>query len=527
VRDQDGTPTGYVVLVSAAEARDRSRAQAQAAEQAAVWQTALDALPGRAAVLDGSGAVVAVSRSWQQFSKREGGGGGVTVGASYLAACAASRDPAATQAAGLLKEMLAGTRDRFELEYAHPTAAQRRWFKLRGTRLHGAGAARVVVVHDEVSASHRLEEHAATQAALLRQVDAAIIVTDLECRVQSWSSGAEKLYGYSAREAVGQLVAELLDPGGDVLDRCALLRDRFFDSRSTARRKDGSLVSVHVYHELICDDEGAPQAIVGVSSEAVQTKQLAHETELEELVQVAQIRAALQEERFVLHAQPIVDARTGSVTQWELLLRMQPAAGGEALVPPAVFLPAAEKHGLIGDIDRWVVDRAAEFAAEGHAVQVNLSGPSVSDPTLAAHIEAALAHAGADPRALIFEITETTIVTDELAARTFVERMHALGCRIALDDFGTGYGTFTYLKHLPIDYLKVDIEFVRDLGQNPASRKVVEAIVSLAASFGLSTIGEGIEHEETLSLLRELGVEYAQGFYLGRPAPAPARLAPR
>ena len=106
-----------------------------------------------------------------------------------------------------------------------------------------------------------------------------------------------------------------------------------------------------------------------------------------------------------------------------------------------------------------------------------------------------------------------------MAARAFVEGLHSLGCKVALDDFGTGYGGFTYLKQLPIDFLKIDIEFVRDLRSSSASRHVVEAIVNLAGGFALKTVGEGVEDQETLDLLRELGVDYAQGFHIGRPAP--------
>jgi EAL domain-containing protein (putative c-di-GMP-specific phosphodiesterase class I) len=135
------------------------------------------------------------------------------------------------------------------------------------------------------------------------------------------------------------------------------------------------------------------------------------------------------------------------------------------------------------------------------------------------HITHAIQRTGADPTKLVFEITETALVSDEPAARAFVESLHALGCKIALDDFGTGYGGFTYLKQLPVDFLKIDTEFVRDARTNSASRNVIQAIVGLARDFGLKTVGEGVEDEASLSLLRELGVDYAQGFHVGRPAP--------
>jgi EAL domain-containing protein (putative c-di-GMP-specific phosphodiesterase class I) len=126
---------------------------------------------------------------------------------------------------------------------------------------------------------------------------------------------------------------------------------------------------------------------------------------------------------------------------------------------------------------------------------------------------------GADPANLVFEITETALMRDLTAAQAFARGLAEIGCGVALDDFGTGYGSFTYLKNLPIAYLKIDIEFVRDLVTNPANRHVVNAIVSLAKAFGLRTIAEGIEDEETLTLLRAQGVDFGQGFHLGRPVP--------
>lgn len=176
------------------------------------------------------------------------------------------------------------------------------------------------------------------------------------------------------------------------------------------------------------------------------------------------------------------------------------------VIPPDAFLAVAEEYGLIADIDRWVIDRSMEFAvARGHAVELNVSARSVSDPTLVDHIKRALERTGADPATIVFEITETTLISDENAARRFVADLHDLGCKVALDDFGTGYGGFTYLKHLAIDLLKIDIEFVRDLISSSASRNVVRGIVNLADGFGLQTIGDGVEDRGTLEMLLELG----------------------
>jgi EAL domain-containing protein (putative c-di-GMP-specific phosphodiesterase class I) len=239
--------------------------------------------------------------------------------------------------------------------------------------------------------------------------------------------------------------------------------------------------------------------------------------DIEDLALIKRIDDALTQERLLLYAQPIVDLDTLEVVQRELLLRVREPDG--SVVGPGSYLPVAERCGLIGDIDRWVIRRGAEIAATGCPVQVNVSAHSISDRTVLNHIEGCIEQTGADPTLLVFEITETALVRDEVAARAFAERLHNLGCKLALDDFGTGYGGFTFLKRLPIDYLKIDVEFVSDLASNTASRHVVQAVVALARAFSLQTVGEGVEDAETITLLRELGVDYAQGYHIARPEP--------
>jgi EAL domain-containing protein (putative c-di-GMP-specific phosphodiesterase class I) len=201
----------------------------------------------------------------------------------------------------------------------------------------------------------------------------------------------------------------------------------------------------------------------------------------------------------------------------ELLLRMLDADG--QVVPPGDFLPVAEQYALISEIDRWVIKRATQLAGNGCPVELNISARSVGDAAVLEHIERCIDQCAVPPGLLVFEITETAIVQGEDAARTFAERLHALGCKVALDDFGTGYGTLSDLKQIPLDYLKLDIEFVRDLVSNRASRHVVQAVVALARDFGLQTVAEGVEDAETLRLLARLGVDFAQGFHIARPQP--------
>ena len=183
---------------------------------------------------------------------------------------------------------------------------------------------------------------------------------------------------------------------------------------------------------------------------------------------------------------------------------------------PDEFLPPAERFGLIQEIDRWVVAEAIKIAKE-RRVEVNLSGKSIGDAELIRLIETQLREYAVDPANVVFEITETAAAENLDAARDFAWRLRGLGCGFALDDFGTGYGTFAYLKHLPVTYLKIDIEFVRYLAIDPSDQKIVKSIIAVAQNFGVQTIAEGVEHQTTLDLLRELGVDYAQGFLIGEP----------
>jgi len=232
------------------------------------------------------------------------------------------------------------------------------------------------------------------------------------------------------------------------------------------------------------------------------------------------VRHALEHDRFVLQAQPIMDLKTGDIARYELLLRMVDEG---RLIRPGAFLYVAEEFGMIQAIDRWLLSEAIRLI-EGRAelgekltLEVNLSGSSITDQAVLEHIESELAYSSIDPSSLIIEVTETAAITNIDRARKFAARVEELGCAFALDDFGTGFGSFYYLKHLPFDYLKIDGDFIRELAHNPADRLTVQAIVEIARGMGKKTIAEFVETEEVLVLLRALGVDFAQGYRIGRP----------
>lgn len=231
---------------------------------------------------------------------------------------------------------------------------------------------------------------------------------------------------------------------------------------------------------------------------------------------VKRIDAAIAHNRLVLHSQPIIDLRTGQVTHRELLIRMLRDDG--ELIAPDRFIPTAERFGLIGEIDRWVTDTGLRLAINGTPVAINLSGYSIGDEAIIAATHAAVAH-GLQPNRVIFEITETAALRNLPAARAFAATLADDGCAVALDDFGTGFGSFTYLKHIPARYLKIDIDFVREITTSNTDQEVVKAIVGIARSLGKHTIAEGVENPETLALLREYRVDCAQGFHIAKPQP--------
>jgi PAS domain S-box-containing protein len=285
---------------------------------------------------------------------------------------------------------------------------------------------------------------------------------------------------------------------------------------ATFRRRDGTLLPVSYSAAPLTRSElGRGSVVVFRDATDERADQELAKRRLHAVQWLRWTREAIDEDRLVLYAQPIVPLGAGLPSE-ELLLRMIGRDG--EVIAPGRFLPVAEEYGLIGEIDRWVIAQAARIAAEGRRIEVNLSATSV-DPRLLAYIETQLADAGADPANITFELTETGLIRDIAIGESFARGLADIGCGLALDDFGTGFGSLTYLKVLPIQSLKIDIEFVRELATNAANQHLVKTIVGLARGFGHRTVAEGVEDEETLALLREYGVDFAQGYHLGRPAP--------
>lgn len=240
------------------------------------------------------------------------------------------------------------------------------------------------------------------------------------------------------------------------------------------------------------------------------------------------IVSALRDDRFLLYAQPTLNMRDGSHGPYELLLRMVGEDG--EIVPPGQIIPTAEKLGLIRDIDRWVARQAIRLLAEEHragrdtSFSINLSGYAFSDPELLDLIREEFALSGAEPSKLVIEITETAAITDIERAREFIRVLKKVGCRFSLDDFGTGASSFYYLKHLPVDFLKIDGSLVKGLNGATADKHFVRAIVEMCNGLQISTVAEYIEDEALLDAIGDYGVDYVQGFQVGTPEPLDAYL---
>jgi diguanylate cyclase (GGDEF)-like protein/PAS domain S-box-containing protein len=238
---------------------------------------------------------------------------------------------------------------------------------------------------------------------------------------------------------------------------------------------------------------------------------------------IERIRTALRSDGLTLHYQPIQDLCTGTISQWEALVRMVDDNG---LIAPRAFLGCAEQYGLVEDIDRWVVRRTIQLISEqlkaGRQlrIEVNLSGRSLGNQELPDFIRRELAVAGIDPTCLILEITETVAIANLEDARTLVKALTGLGCGFALDDFGAGFSSFSYLKYLPVNYVKIDGEFIRSLSTSSVDQAIVRGIVGVAKELRTKTVAEFVGDAKTIDLLRDYGVDFAQGFKIGEPQTA-------
>jgi diguanylate cyclase (GGDEF)-like protein/PAS domain S-box-containing protein len=247
-----------------------------------------------------------------------------------------------------------------------------------------------------------------------------------------------------------------------------------------------------------------------------------------EIQWLQRLQAALRDGRFELHAQPIVavDESVGTGPGLEVLLRLRDEAGTAAT--PAEFMVAAERYRLMPHVDRWVVQTAlAAFArgvlklAPGRSLCINLSGQTLGDAAFLEFVVDCLDRTGVSPDRVCFEVTENSVITNIDHARRFIGVLHGMGCQFALDDFGRGLSSFANLKNLQLDYLKIDGYFIRNLANDSVNQAMVTAMIKLARSLNFQVIAEHVEDATALDSARRMGVDYLQGYQIGRPQPLP------
>jgi PAS domain S-box-containing protein len=391
---------------------------------------------------------------------------------------------------------------------------------VRVTRI-GAEAPHFILAVRDMSGREPTEQAHRQLRTIVESAEDAMATLSPDGTVTSWNAAAERLYGWSAAEMLGEgLIPRLIpeeraqEPGEWLM---AIRHGVPIEGETLRLHQDGEPIWVYARLLPVRDDVGEVTGAVWIARDVTDRHRLEERDRLDEESRRhgREIARALSEDLFLFAAQPVIDLAAGRLDHYELLIRMRGPDGGLAL--PAGFLPQAERSGQMVELDLWAIEHGIGLAARA-PVAINLSAAGIARGGLVEEVERRLRRTDVDPGRVTFEISETAAAEDIDRAAELVERLGALGCGIALDDFGTGFGTFTYLNRLPVSELKIDREFVGGVRDGEAGRRVVRTMLAVAQNFGMRTVAEGIEDQGTLDALIEMGVELGQGFLLGRPA---------
>jgi diguanylate cyclase (GGDEF)-like protein/PAS domain S-box-containing protein len=377
---------------------------------------------------------------------------------------------------------------------------------------------------------------------LLRQVTALfqsqIRKTDLLARLGGDEFG---LLLYDCSPAEAKQVAETLRQA--VQDFRFIWHDKTFSIGVSI-----GLVSIDPIVASLADVMSAADSAMYAAKDAGRNRIHIYQVNDRELAQrhgdmqwVSRLVKALEEDRFCLYSQDIVPAQpnSGKADHYEILIRMTDENG--MIVPPGMFIPAAERYNLMPKIDRWVIRHLFNYLSvertqiacatpnvknpiDKSIYTVNLSGASFNDDRFCDFLQEQFAHYHIPPEMICFEVTETFAITNLNKAIQFITALKSLGCSFALDDFGSGMSSLTYLKNLPVDYVKIDGYFVKNILEDPVNAAMIEAINNLTHVIGLQTIAEFVENEQIFHKLQELGVDYVQGYGIAKPTPLGGKL---
>jgi PAS domain S-box-containing protein len=391
---------------------------------------------------------------------------------------------------------------------------------VRVTRV-GTESPHFVISLRDMSGREPTEQAHRQLRTIIDSAEDAMATLTTDGTITSWNAAAERLYGWTAPEVLGNRMDSRLVPderaheSGEWL--MAMRRGAPIERETTRLHKNGDEIWVFVRLLPVHDDAGEVTGAVWIARDVTDRHRLEERERLDDEARRhgKEIARALAEDLFLFAAQPVMNLATGALDHYELLIRMRGKNGELAL--PGSFLPQAERSGQIVEIDFWAIKHGIRLATRA-PVAINLSAASIARGGLIEEVERRLARSGVDPGRVTFEITETAAAEDIDRAAELIERLGQLGCGIALDDFGTGFGTFTYLNRLAVSELKIDREFVRQVRDSATNQRVVRTMIAVARNFGMRTVAEGIEDAGTLESLIAMGVDLGQGYLLGRPA---------
>lgn len=377
------------------------------------------------------------------------------------------------------------------------------------------------LIDEQVAAEQQFKTDRERFEAVVANAPSAISVRDLQLRYTLVNEAFCQMFGgKSVGDVIGRTQDEVLPP--DVVERSKHAAVRQFAGDNFVEEElisvGGENISVMTQRFSLRNSAGAIAELVTVRTDITHRKKVEQEA-AERAMWAERIGAAIIDGRLMVYSQPIVDIATRQTVDEELLVRLR-LVETEEILPPNQFLPQCERHGLMPLIDRYMVGRAIDLARIGRHVSVNISADTIGDESTRSEILEALSAAGpAVTDHIMFEITETTALGSPAIAKTFSQGMRKLGCQVALDDFGTGYGTFTDLRLLDLNELKIDQSFVKNMLRDSDDERAVSTIAYVARTYGLTTVAEGVETEETLDRLAVLGVDRAQGYVFGQPTP--------